>query len=214
MASKDLASCKKKVSLEEDHEKDGAGSDGTHEFDTQTAFETLVRENINWMLSLANGILRDAAQAEDAVQSAFAKIHSGLAKFERRASVKTWMHRIVANEALMVLRKSNRLKEQTLDPLSPEFDTNGCRILADAVTVDTPETELATQQTLTIVRNEIQALPEAYGLILLLRDIEGIPTAEVAKMLDLSINNARVRLHRARAALKKRLEPLILRGAI
>jgi len=180
----------------------------------RTSFEKLVRENIGWMLSLANGILRDMACAEDAVQSAFANIHKGLDGFENRASLKTWMHRIVVNEALMILRKSNRLKEQPLDLPSPKFDANGCRIVTEAVTWDTPETELTSQQTFTIVRNEIDCLPDAYGLILLLRDIEEIPTAEVAEMLNLSEANVRVRLHRARAALRIRLEPLILRGAL
>ena len=214
MAYKVLTSCKKKASLKEQSEIDETNSAGSQENDASAAFEKLVRENIGWMLSLANGLLRDAAKAEDVVQSAFANIHKGLETFENRASIKTWMHRIVVNEALMALRKSNRLKEQPLDELTPEFDANGCRVLSEVVTWNTPETELTSQQTLAIVRHEINSLPEAYRLVLLLRDIEGIPTTDVAEVLDLSTANVRVRLHRARAALKKRLEPLILRGAL
>lgn len=200
--------------MKEQPENDGINARSSQENDAQTAFETLVRDNIGWMLSLANGILRDVAMAEDAVQSAFANIHKGLDGFENRAAIKTWMHRIVVNEALMVLRKTSRLKEQSLDGLSPEFDAKGCRIVAEAITWETPETELTSQQTLAIVRNEISSLPEAYSLVLILRDIKGMPTAEVAEILDLSEANVRVRLHRARAALKKRLEPLILGGAL
>lgn len=200
--------------MKEHLEKNEVRSGSSQKTDTHTVFEKLVQENINWMLTLANGILRDAAKAEDVVQSAFANIYKGLDQFENRASIKTWMHRIVVNEALMVLRKMDRLKEQPLGGLSPEFDSNGCRIVTEAVTWETPETELTSQQTLIIVRKEIDDLPETYRLVLLLRDIEGIPTAEVAAMLNLSDANVRVRLHRARAALKKRLEPLILRGAL
>lgn len=206
--------CGKKVALEEKPNKDGLTDRSCQDAEGSTAFEKLVRDNIVWMLSLANKMLKDTAKAEDAVQSAFANIHKNLDRFENRASVKTWMHRIVVNEALMVLRKTKRLKEQQLDGLSPSFDANGCRIVTEPVTWDTPETELTSQQTLAIVRNEINSLPEAYGLVLILRDLEGISTAEVAVILDLTQANVRVKLHRARAALKKRLEPLIRGGAL
>jgi len=205
-ASHQLTHGGKKVSLNENTDKDEADSGRSRESGAHTAFEKLVRENISWMLSLANRILRDTAQAEDAVQSAFANILKGLDGFQNRSALKTWMHRIVVNEALMILRKTNRLKEQPLDGgLLPKFDDNSCRIVEEAVTWETPETKLTAQETLVIVRNEVNSLPEAYGLVLLLRDIEGIPTAEVAEMLGVSEVNVRVRLHRARAALKKRL---------
>ncbi|MEH6524217.1 RNA polymerase sigma factor [Sulfitobacter sp.] len=192
----------------------GLSSSSSQDDEASVAFEKLVRENISWMLALANRMLSDKAKAEDAVQCAFANIHKGLKGFEKRASLRTWMHRIVVNEALMVLRKFRRLNEQSLDGLSPKFDTNGCRIVTEAVTWDTPETKLTSQQTFTIVRSEINSLPETYRLVLVLRDIEGISTVEVAKILGVTEANVRVRLHRARAALKKQLEPLISRGAL
>ena len=78
MAYKVLTSCKKKASLKEQSEIDETNSAGSQENDASAAFEKLVRENIGWMLSLANGLLRDAAKAEDVVQSAFANIHNCL----------------------------------------------------------------------------------------------------------------------------------------
>ncbi|MEP1521745.1 sigma-70 family RNA polymerase sigma factor [Ascidiaceihabitans sp.] len=200
--------------MEEQPSKNVLSENGAQNDKSLAAFEKLVRQHTGWMLALANRILNDKAKAEDAVQNAFANIHKGLDSFENRADIKTWMHRIVVNEALMVLRKSKRLNEQSLDGLLPKFDVNGCRIVAEAVTSETPETELTTQQTLAIVRNEISLLPEPYGLVLILRDIEGIPTVEVAELVGVSEANVRVRLHRARAALKKRLEPLISRGVL
>ena len=62
--------------------------------------ESLVRENIQWMLSLANTLLRDPALAEDAVQEAFISAFRGLDKFEGRSSLKTWLHRITVSAAL------------------------------------------------------------------------------------------------------------------
>ncbi|MEP5729503.1 MAG: sigma-70 family RNA polymerase sigma factor [Sulfitobacter sp.] len=194
--------------------KNEQSSDGTPDARASPRFEELVRAHSGWMLALANRILNNSTTAEDAVQNAFVSIHKGLDGFENLASVKTWMHRIVVNEALMVLRKSKRLQEQSLDGVSPKFDQNGCRVASSAVIWDTPETELTSQQTLSIVRSEINSLPDDFRLVLVLRDIEGIPTAEAADLLRLSEANVRVRLHRARAALKIRLEPLIMRGVL
>ena len=74
------------------------------------ATERFVREHIGWMLAVANRILRDSHHAEDAVQNAFAKIFDKLSSFDGRAAVKTWMHRILVNECLMLMRKPDAWK--------------------------------------------------------------------------------------------------------
>lgn len=76
----------------------------------EMVFEDIVRENIAWMLVVARRILTDQAISEDAVQEAFSKIHKNLDGFEGRSSLRTWMHRVVVNEALMLLRKQKRRK--------------------------------------------------------------------------------------------------------
>jgi len=182
--------------------------DALHSGDA-AAIEAFVRDNTPWMLRLANRMLRDQGLAEDTVQAAFASIFGALGKFEGRSSLKTWMHRIVANQALMQLRKDRRLQETSIDALLPEFDASGCRIEDDWNTVETPEKVLEQAQTKGAVRALIDTLPDAYRIVLVLRDIEELSTAEVAEMLELTEANVKVRLHRARAALKKLLEPLI-----
>jgi len=156
-------------------------------------------------------MLRDQGLAEDTVQAAFASIFRTLGKFEGRSSLKTWMHRIVANQALMQLRKARRLQETSIDALLPEFDASGCRVEEAWRIVETPEALLAKSQTKGAVLALIDTLPDTYRIVLVLRDIEELSTAEVAEMLELTEANVKVRLHRARAALKKLLEPL-LRG--
>ena len=90
-----------------------------------------VRVHIGWMLRLARRYLGDAALAEDAVQSAFSKIFAKSDQFEGKSSIRSWIRSIVVNEALMLLRKRRSLKEDdSIDPLLPEFDENGCRIEA------------------------------------------------------------------------------------
>lgn len=166
-----------------------------------------VREHSDWMLGVSFRILRDQAHAEDAVQVAFSKIWSKLETFEGRSAMRTWMHRIVTNEALMILRKIKRQNEHSIDDLLPVFDGKGCRVEYDLKEVATPEALLSQRETHDQVRHAIMSLPEKYRIVLCLRDIEGLSTSETSKALDVSEANVKVRLHRARAALKKLLEP-------
>ena len=177
----------------------------------QDTAEQLVRENAGWMLVLAERMLNDTALAEDVVQEALINALKGLHRFEKQSTLKTWLHRITVNAALSNLRKRKRLAEQSIEELLPEFDQYDCRI-------ERPWTHLASVHDL--VENDeirahvaegIRALPDSYRIVLQLRDIEGYDTGETAELLQTSQSNVKVRLHRARAALKKILEP-ILRG--
>ncbi len=168
-----------------------------------------VRLHSDWMMAVAFRILLDRSHAEDAVQSAFSKVFLNLEKFEGRSALRTWMHRIVVNEALMVLRKIKRQNEHSIDDLLPVFDGSGCRVEFDAAECPTPETLLSRRQTHDHIRSAIMSLPEKYRTVLCLRDIEGLSTTETSAALEISEANVKIRLHRARAALKKLLEPQI-----
>ena len=173
--------------------------------------DTFVRENIGWMLASARRILRDRFLAEDCVQASFINIFKSLDGFKGRSSLRTWMHRIVVNQALMSLRARNRLQEKSIDDLLPAFDANNCRLEDPWTTQETPESLLVQSQTAESVLSLIDGMPDIYRIVLLLRDIEELSTTEVAEILELSESNVKVRLHRARSGLKKLLEPL-LRG--
>ncbi len=171
--------------------------------------EHLVRENIGWMLALAKRILIDHALAEDAVQDAFIAAFRGLENFEGRSSLKTWLHRITVNASLMKLRRLKRLGEQSIDEHLPEFNQMGCRIEPPWTQLVDTETVLHNERLRLLVIQKINSLPDSYRIILQLRDIEEYATAEVAELLEISETNVKVRLHRARAALKKLLEPIL-----
>lgn len=160
------------------------------------------------MLPIAMRILQDKGGAEDTVQVAFSKIFIKLDTFQERASLKTWMHRIVVNEALTTLRRVKRRQEESIDDLLPEFDGAACRIDLGTSQFMTPESLLQRAQTHNAVSAAIRSLPETYRVVLCLRDIEEFSTREVSAALGISETNVKVRLHRARAALKKLLEPL------
>ncbi len=175
--------------------------------------ETLARNNAGWMLTLAERLLRDRALAEDVVQDALIRAIKGSAGFEHRSSVKTWLRRITVNTALTKLRQQKRLAEQPIDDHLPEFDRVDCRIEAPWSHLASVDDITQSAQLRQYVYSAIGELPDAYRVVLQLRDIEGYDTAEVAELLALSTTNVKVRLHRARAALKKLLEP-VLRGEV
>lgn len=181
--------------------------------DDAHAAEILVRRHAGWMLVLAERYTRDRALAEDCVQEAFSNAFRRLDSFERRSSLKTWLHRIVVNQALMKLRGRRRRNEIDLDSLQPEFDANACRIEEPWKRILTPEQIIGEDRLRSLVLSKIDELPENYRNVLLLRDIEEMTTSEAAEALDLSEANVKVRLHRARSALKRLLEPL-LRGEL
>jgi len=180
---------------------------------TSIETERLVRDNISWMLALGERMLGNREFAEDVVQDAFVAAFRGLPTFEGRSSLKTWLHRITVNASLMKLRQLKRLGEQPIDEYLPEFDRYDCRIEAPWSTLARTEDILDNERLRKLVFEKVAILPDAYRIVLQLRDIEEYDTAEVARLLDISTNNVKTRLHRARAALKKLLEP-ILRGEV
>ena len=183
------------------------------EQDSETRAEQLVRDNIAWMLALSERMLRDRGLAEDAVQEAFMAAFRGLDNFEGRSTLKTWLHRITVNATLTKLRQLKRLAEKPIDEYLPEFDRHDCRIEAPWTNLTPLQDVLEDDDLRATVRETIDALPESYRIVIQLRDIEGYDTNEVAELLEISAANVKVRLHRARAAIKKLLEP-VLRGEV
>jgi len=162
------------------------------------------------MLAVARRLVGDEALAQDCVQSAFANIFRGLEGFEGRSRLRTWMHRIVVNQALMALRQQKRRQEVSIDDLLPVFDEYQCRLQERWTINETPESLMQQAQTKDVVASKIAALPENYRIVLLLRDIEDMSTSDAAQTLGINESNVKVRLHRARSALKTLLEPLLL----
>jgi RNA polymerase sigma-70 factor (ECF subfamily) len=175
------------------------------------SFELLVRRYGARMLATGRRILRDAQLAEDCVQETFIKAFDKFDTFEGRSGLGTWLHSIMVNQALMKLRKDRAGRLEQIDDLMPQFDSDACRIEAPWSRLATPDELLERQQSRDLVRSQIEQLPENYRIVLQLRDIEEHDTATVAKILNLSEGAVKVRLHRARSALKALLEPL-LRG--
>lgn len=173
----------------------------------ESAFETLVRTQGGRMLSVARRFLGNDEDAQDAVQEAFLSAFKALAEFDGRSKLSTWLHRIVVNAALMKLRSQKRRPEQSIDDLLPKFKDDGHEAVPRTRWKNS-DTEAERSETQRLIREQILTLPETYRTVLLLRDIEEHDTETVARMLDVSPAAVKVRLHRARQALRTLLDPL------
>lgn len=166
------------------------------------AYESTVRAYGERMLAACRRLLGNEEDARDAVQEAFLAAFKAIGKFEGKSRLGTWLHRIAINAALMKLRSRQSRPYQSIESLLPRFIADGYH--ADPVDdwSERADTALERDETREFVRKAIQSLPEIYRTVLMLRDIEELDTQEAAKILKIDANAVKVRLHRARQALR------------
>jgi RNA polymerase sigma-70 factor (ECF subfamily) len=141
--------------------------------------------------------------AEDVLQNTFLSVLTHIAGFEGRSSLATWLYRIAANEALMLLRKKK--PEVNLDDFEVDAETED---LLPTQFVDwsaLPEDQLLSGEGKQALDQAIQGLPESMRLVFLLRDVEGLSIRETAESLNLTETNVKTRLLRARLFLREQL---------
>jgi RNA polymerase sigma-70 factor (ECF subfamily) len=172
------------------------------------AYETLVRTCAPQLLAVCRRILRSEEDARDAVQEAFINAWRNLDGFEAGSRLSTWLHRIAVNAALMRLRTRRRKPEEPIDDLLPTFLEDGHQTRPASEWLEPADVSLDRKRTAALVRDGIDRLPETYRVVLLLRDIEGLDTAQAAEALGVTENAVKLRLHRARQALRTILDPV------
>ena len=194
-----------------DDGRDSAEAGLLHQLRTgdRQATERFVREHTGWMLALAQRYVKDGALAEDCVQEAFLQAFRGIREFEGRSAVKSWLFRIVVNAALMRLRARRGTGEQCLDDVLAQIERGGSRLDVVWTEVATPQEILQRKEARELVVAKLMQLPEGFRIVLLLRDIEGSSTEETARVMGLTEGAVKVRLHRARAAFKALVEPVL-----
>jgi RNA polymerase sigma-70 factor, ECF subfamily len=172
----------------------------------ELAFETIVRRHGGRMLATARRLLRDDEAARDAVQEAFLSAFTAMDRFDGRARLSTWLHRIVVNCALMRLRRQRRRQEGSIEELLPRFADEGHWIAGTSQWNSTCDTLLERKQSRALVRECLDRLPEKFRTVIVLRDIEELDTQEAAELLGTTPNALKIRLHRARQALRTLVE--------
>jgi RNA polymerase sigma-70 factor (ECF subfamily) len=157
------------------------------------------------LYGLALRLLRDPAAAEDVVQESFLKLMANAEKLEGRARLATWLYRVVYNACIDRLREQKRLV-----PVPEDGDEQA--VPMPSLLVDfslSPEEMLRDAQTREALEEAIAALAPTLRAAFLLRDVEGLTTAEAAEATGVSEANLKVRLHRARLALRERLSAFV-----
>lgn len=172
----------------------------------ERAFETLVRRYGARLLATARRIVRNDDEAHDVVQEAYICAFKGIGAFTGEARLSTWLHRIVVNAALMRLRVRSRRPEASIEELLPRFSEDGHFVDSPTAWGAGVEELVGSGETRAVVRACIDRLPDTHRTVILLRDIEGLDTEETARALGVSANAVKVRLHRARQALKTLIE--------
>jgi RNA polymerase sigma-70 factor (ECF subfamily) len=178
------------------------------------AFETLVRTYSPRLLLVARRIVGNEEDARDVIQEAFLSAFRSLSRFAGDARLSTWLHRIVVNTALMKLRTRRRKPEESIEPLLPTFLADGHHAERFSGWTERADQALSRKETQEAVRHHIDELPESYRTVLVLRDIEGLSTEETARLLDTTTNAVKIRLHRARQALRTLLAPHFAQGEL
>jgi RNA polymerase sigma-70 factor, ECF subfamily len=169
------------------------------------AYRELLRTYGGRLLALARRLMRNDEDARDCLQEAFLSAFRAIDRFEGKAKLGTWLHRIVVNACLMRLRSQKRRPEELVDPQLPEFDNYGFRIGPTEMAPVSADELMERSEVREHVRRAIDCLPETYRTVLILRDIEQLDTAEAAETLGITPGAVKVRLHRARLALREQV---------
>lgn len=164
-------------------------------------FEILMRRYNQRLYRVARSILSNDGEAEDVMQDAYVRAYSHLGQFAGRSSFATWLTRIAVYEALARVRRGRRLVQ--IEDLTSR--TEGAMKFSSPAEAG-PEQRAIQRDLQNVLEVAMEALPESFRSVLMLREVEGLSTAETAECLGIGESLVKTRLHRARAALRRELE--------
>lgn len=166
------------------------------------AFEHLVRKESPRLFRVIVRIIRDDDEAQSIMQETFLQAYQRLDTFRGDAKLTTWLYAIGINQARAALRKkrrTNTMDEADMERLQPSFNKG---MYAEPPKRWDPQKMAERSERQRLVREAVDRLPENYRTVVVLRDLEELSTAEAADILGISEGATRVRLHRARKALR------------
>lgn len=163
-------------------------------------YEVLMRRYNQRLFRIARAILRDDDEAEDVVQDAYLRAYASLYQFAGKAKFSTWLAKITVHEASSRLRQRKRLQD-----LAVNRNREPQRMEAVKSSDPDPEQQTLRYEAVSLLEAAVDALPDIYRCVFVLRQIENMSTGETAKLLELSEESVKVRLLRARRMLRKEL---------
>ena len=165
------------------------------------ALSLLVTRYSERIYNLGMRILRNREDAEDVLQETFLTVLEKLDTFDGRSSFFTWIYRIGTNASLMKLRKKKMQFEEV--PEYPDFDKTSQGAYTDWS--EDPSSAVHDKEVQKVIDNAIENLPEIYRTVFILRDLEYLSIKETSKILEISEENVKIRLRRARLYLRDKL---------
>jgi RNA polymerase sigma-70 factor, ECF subfamily len=166
-------------------------------------FEILMRRHNQRMYRVARSVVKDEAEVEDVMQQAYINAFTHLHQFEERAQFSTWMTRITLNEAFARRRTTQRSASVCADVRGDSGLDHGAYMDTIRSSQPDPERLAFAGELQKVLEDAVDALPETYRTVFVLRDIEGLSTAETGDGLGLGEEAVKTRLHRARALIRR-----------
>jgi len=166
------------------------------------SYEDLIQRYHNKVYALAYRLTRDADDAEEVLQDVFVTVYRKIAGFEGKSSFSSWLYRITVNAGLMKLRKKRQERSVGLEDLIPDFHNSA---LLKGAAHREADAVLQRAELSAALEEAIRRLPDEYRPVFVLRDVDGLTSKEVGKILDLSVPAVKSRLHRSRLMLRRRL---------
>jgi RNA polymerase sigma-70 factor, ECF subfamily len=172
----------------------------------QSAFRAIMDQHNRRLYRVARAVMKDDSEAEDVVQETYLRAFSNLAKFRGESSLATWLTRIALNEAMG--RKRKQRITVTLESVeTAQEDTSAQIIQFPAMSTETdPERSAAQREIRILLERAMDALPEAFRLVFVMRDVEEMSIEETATYLGIRPETVKTRLHRARRLLRQSLD--------
>lgn len=169
------------------------------------AFDALVDRYGRRLMAFGIRMCRSPEDAEDVLQETLIKAYQGLQDLREPKAVRTWLFKVAANACRMKRRKEKPSRNISLDAFKPPGWEEGYTPQVPDWS-ELPEDAARRAELREALEEAIAELPEEYKVVVLLRDVEGLSTAETAEALEIGISAAKMRLHRARMALREELE--------
>jgi RNA polymerase sigma-70 factor (ECF subfamily) len=174
------------------------------------AYEVLVRQYSARMYTVAHRFFYGDVDAQECLQKAFIQVFKNISSFNKDSSLTTWLHRIIVNEALMIIRQNKRQITTSLEEFTQHYNEYGERTVfsnnCNQSLATNIETLFEKNETKLSLHEVIYQLPEKYCNVLLMRDIQEMSTRETAEILSISEALVKTQLHRARLLLKEILQ--------
>lgn len=171
------------------------------------AVRLITRRNNQRLFRAAWAILKNRAEAEDAVQSAYLNAFAAIGEFAGRSSLSTWLTRIVVNESLGRARAARRRAAQLDAGSVADLDYYREKLMQGSATLDRPDGELAREQVRRLLEAAVARLPTEFRTVFVLREIEEMSVEDTAQVLDILPATVKTRLLRARLRLREDLAP-------